>query len=73
MKLKSWLSPLPILSVMGSFVACQPENPDPAVTTSAGVVTNPTGEDEKRPYVYKHVVIVGMDGAGAFFREADTP
>lgn len=73
MKLKSWLSPLLILSVMGSFVACQPENPDPAVTTPAGAVTTPTGEDEKQPYVYKHVVIVGVDGAGAFFREADTP
>ncbi len=24
-------------------------------------------------YIYKHVVIVGVDGAGAFFREASTP
>ncbi|MBP3414090.1 MAG: alkaline phosphatase family protein, partial [Clostridia bacterium] len=24
-------------------------------------------------YVYKHVVIVGIDGAGAFFKNTDTP
>ncbi|MBS6475093.1 MAG: alkaline phosphatase family protein [Clostridiales bacterium] len=68
MKLKSLLSPLLILSMISSFTACQSKISDSAVIT-------PTGKDETetKPYVYKHVVIVGVDGAGAFFREADTP
>ena len=31
-----------------------------------------TGTEEDR-YVYKHVVILGVDGGGTGFREADTP
>ena len=30
-------------------------------------------ELDTEPYVYKHVVIIGVDGAGSFFRDADTP
>ena len=35
--------------------------------------TTATDEAVEAPYVYKHVVIVGVDGAGTFFREASTP
>lgn len=32
-----------------------------------------SGEDKKDETPYKHVVVIGVDGAGAFFREAETP
>ena len=42
---------------------------DPATDGETTAADEPTVEQ----YVYKHVVIVGVDGAGAFFKEAETP
>ena len=42
---------------------------DPATDGETTAADEPTVEQ----YVYKHVVIVGVDGAGAFFKEAKTP
>lgn len=33
----------------------------------------PESTDETQAYVYKRVIIIGVDGAGAFFRDAETP
>ncbi len=65
----------------GADTADTTANPDTAAGTSADETTadetdaETTAADEEAvaPYVYKHVVVVGVDGAGAFFKEADTP
>ena len=37
------------------------------------ITTAPQPDDTPEVYTYKHVVIVGVDGAGTFFQNADTP
>ena len=56
-------------------------DPPAEETTVEPTVTEPSTEEttdepeESVPsdYVYKHVVVIGVDGAGAFFKNADTP
>lgn len=75
MKKLSAFLPALLLCILAS---CAPEviptpdnnDPDPA--------TEPTTEPEVPEVVvskgaYKHVVIIGLDGAGAFFKDTDTP
>ncbi len=69
-------------------VACGPADPsgeDTADTTAnldtaadpsadeTDAATTAAREEVEAPYVYKHVVVIGVDGAGTFFKEADTP
>jgi hypothetical protein len=51
------------------LIACKPEQP-PVETPDEN-----TPEPAPVPVskIYKHVVVLGVDGAGAFFEEADTP
>ena len=37
------------------------------------ITTAPQPDETPEVYTYKHVVIVGVDGAGTFFQNADTP
>ncbi len=76
-----------VVAMIGSMAACGPKGTEPDVTTDGETsasdprVTDPvtdgetTAADEPvvEQYVYKHVVVVGVDGAGAFFKEAETP
>ncbi len=76
-----------VVAMIGSMAACGPKGTEPDVTTDGDTSASDTrvtdsvtdGEttaaDEPvvEQYVYKHVVVVGVDGAGAFFKEADTP
>lgn len=57
-----------------------PETPTEEITEgmTQDITEAPTEEsDTEEPimdgYAYKHVVVIGVDGAGAFFRDADTP
>ncbi len=36
-------------------------------------IKDPEPEQPQEPYVYKHVVILGVDGGGSFFQQASTP
>ncbi len=62
------------------FAACTPKvNPEGGETPGPGPGPGPDPEPEPEPEVvvskgaYKHVVIVGLDGSGAFFKDTDTP
>ena len=74
-------------STTASDEATEPAT-DEATEPATDAVTDPVTEGESIPetepetqpdepslegYTYKHVVIVGVDGAGAFFKEAATP
>ena len=52
-------------------VTTEPVTTEPETTTEPEVTTEPVIEEEK--FVYKHVVIVGIDGMGAYHKNADTP
>ena len=62
-------------SLLISIAACTPKDdpennvkPDPKPETDP-----PVPEVVVSKGAYKHVVIIGMDGAGAFFKDTDTP
>ena len=46
---------------------------DDPITDETDAATTAADGDVEAPYVYKHVVVVGVDGAGTFFKETDTP
>ena len=50
-----------------------PETKAETAPTETFQATAEVPAETEEPYVYQHVVIVGVDGAGAFFRETDTP
>ena len=53
------------------LIACKPEQPP----VEGPDENDPTPDPDPAPTAktYKHVVVLGVDGAGAFFEEADTP
>ena len=54
----------------------QPEQKDPQQQEEQKKEPTEEQYEEKIPepeYIYEHVVIIGVDGAGAFFKETDTP
>ncbi|MCR5560519.1 MAG: alkaline phosphatase family protein [Bacteroidales bacterium] len=65
------------------LAACGPEEKLTNITQhdpDSGKTEKPEEKPEEKPVgdtvsfgAYKHVVIIGMDGAGAFFRNTDTP
>ena len=67
------------------LTACKKSEPDASdvstgLTEDSGTAENTTPDDPQNPdnttpddETYKHVVVIGVDGAGAFFKEADTP
>ena len=53
---------------------------DPTVEPTADPTQDPTADpteppvpDEPAAEPYKHVIVIGVDGAGAFFKDANTP
>lgn len=75
-KLLTWVVLVSMaVSVVGMFSSCGnvEDKPQTDETTVGSDTTE--AEDDVTPerYLYKHVVIVGVDGAGAFFKDADTP
>ncbi len=69
------------LLTLGTAASCHKTDPvphpgtdaetDPGETPPAG--TEPETEPENPRFVYEHVVIIGIDGAGSFHKDCDTP
>ena len=59
-------------SLLCLFVSCNPKD-DPKPGPEPGPGPEPEPEEVVSKGAYKHVVIIGADGAGAFFRDTDTP
>ena len=63
-----------IASILGILVSCEtkeaPENNKPGSGTEQKPPTEITPVSKG---AYKHVIIIGVDGAGAYFRDTDTP
>ena len=81
-----WLALLlATLLCITAFAACAPDTPDtpPAEETQDDdPLNNPPDENEDKEseetekvdrYLYKRVVLIGVDGGGTFFRDTDTP
>ena len=81
-----WLALLlATLLCITAFAACAPDTPDtpPAgETPDDNPPSGPSDENDNKEseetkkmdrYLYKRVVLIGVDGAGAFFRDTDTP
>ncbi|MBE6638823.1 MAG: hypothetical protein E7616_05135 [Ruminococcaceae bacterium] len=52
------------------------ETTDPTVTPPTNqnpTVKPPEGDDTEKMEPYKHVIVIGVDGAGAYFKNAETP
>ena len=49
------------------------EGEDTSAEETTSLEETTAADEATARYTYKHIVIVGVDGAGAFFREADTP
>ena len=80
---------LATLLCITAFAACAPETPPDTPDTPPTEETpddnppsDPSGENDNKEsegsekvdrYLYKRVVLIGVDGAGAFFRDTDTP
>ena len=64
-----------LASLMLSIAACTPkDNPENNVKPDPKPETDPpVPEVVVSKGAYKHVVIIGLDGAGAFFKDTDTP
>ena len=70
------------ISIENYVLVARVENTETTVTASADgfvgtfkvqvLASDPAGEEEPA-LNYRHVVVIGVDGAGRFFREADTP
>ena len=73
-QLKSILIPL-ILALSILLSACGTDAPadDPVDTTLPEDTTAETPPAPAEPKIYKHVLIIGVDGAGTFFKDTDTP
>ena len=54
-----------ILAIVFVFILSACENKREPIT--------PQQPEEEKPLVYKHVAIIGVDGAGTFFNQTDTP
>ena len=50
----------------------EPET-EPTETADTATETEPTAKPAEERYIYKHVVLIGVDGAGTYFRNTDTP
>lgn len=73
---KIFLITLLLIGMMLSTVSCSTSagsSGDTTVDTTAGTTVDTTNDPVKDEYTYKYVVIVGVDGAGAFFKDAETP
>ena len=69
-------NPLVRASLLFAFASCAPhEEPVDSGTLIPGPEPEPEVPEEVvvSKGAYKHVVIVGVDGAGAYFRDTDTP
>lgn len=78
-------SSLLIASLLCLFVSCEskdqpeqePEKQEQTQDPDPGTDPDKDKDKDEDPVVskgaYKHVVIIGMDGAGAYFRDTDTP
>ena len=64
-----------VISMVGMLSSCGnvEEKPKTDETTVDSDTTEAEGDETPEKYLYKHVVIVGVDGAGAFFKDTDTP
>ncbi|MBR5453489.1 MAG: alkaline phosphatase family protein [Clostridia bacterium] len=73
-QLKSILIPL-IFALSILLSACGTDAPadDPVDTTLPEDTTAETPPAPAEPKIYKHVLIIGVDGAGTFFKDTDTP
>lgn len=78
--LKFFYSILALILVLTIFSACSnvsdkknenQENSD--MSTDVSNANESINEDIERHYTYKHVILIGLDGAGRFFRDTDTP
>ena len=68
---KLFLLPVAVLALLSSY-SCEQENvPVDKPGNTEEEVTEPEKLASKG--AYKHVVIIGVDGAGAFFKDTDTP
>ena len=70
--MKKILAILLLAALILSLTACgtTPNVDDPNYPTSPEITTDPVVEEE---FHYKHVVIVGIDGMGAYHKNANTP
>ncbi|MBQ8717710.1 MAG: alkaline phosphatase family protein, partial [Clostridia bacterium] len=81
-----WLALLlATLLCITAFAACAPDTPDTPPTEEPpddNPPSEPSDENDNKEseepekmdrYLYKRVVLIGVDGAGAFFRDTDTP
>ena len=59
-------------SLLCLFVSCNPKD-DPKPGPEPGPGPEPEPEEVVSKGAYKHVVIIGVDGAGAFFKDTPTP
>ena len=74
--MKKWLFlPVAAMIALASF-SCEKNTETPA-TSDTTTDTTPEPDDPATPVpskgAYKHVVIIGVDGAGAFFKDTPTP
>ena len=81
-----WLALLlATLLCITAFAACAPDTPDTPPAEEPpddNPPSDPSDENDNKEseepekmdrYLYKRVVLIGVDGAGAFFRDTDTP
>ncbi len=65
---------LAILLMLTALVGCAQKPADPAgETPETPESTEQTDAQVEEPYTYQHVIIIGVDGAGAYFKEAEMP
>ena len=69
--MKRLISLLLLATLILSLAACGKEPSGTAEDTTDCIMPTPSTDDE--PFVYEHVIIVGIDGMGAFNVKADTP
>jgi len=73
MKKIIFISILLVLSIVLSACGESVPQVNPSDTTAADTTAEPSDAKDLSAKVYKHVVIIGVDGGGTFFKDADTP